>query len=599
VRNLISVAEGLNRSWAERDDLAHANQKYAWRQIKDSYEGVSVAKGVFDARSKEDQYSHQNYEAVKIIDTLLSVFSYEELRAFGYDVNRSEHGKGASFIVFRNQSVEKLFDGEASFLSYDRILLAPGKQLRSKTARDTFLKIPAMSRREFEDYEALLLPYLVFRNMAISLDVHAGNAGDDRIDWEKVTDDTTGILAVAITEFSEQEYVEISRQVKNLESRSPQAVRDLTGFLMGMVFGYDKSFVGPMADVVKEKLPDIKRTAISFGSEYSALLERTFAHSPESFDRELALLPVTINVIETGGKQLPYAAEGRALRALKLQPRPGIVVTGGARDLSVDGPGHVTQAEQIADEILQVAIETKANVLIPGTAVGIGAVLARKYQEYMRGLPEDERENAPRFFAVEPGKNLYYPGNDAVDWEDKEIFAVTAVDAIVTPYHAGWSKCEDAETEQRRHNHYRQAIMNRISGRHGMVSVIANGGRWTLLENTEAAKEGFPVVSVGDSGRAGSLLNYLAQDETIYALQNDKERLLEYVIDLASSRPDHGEFAQTISQLRSNGSFRDDFFALIQSLKPGQLQGTSVGSLRDPIRSSLVMQEEAKKEVQR
>lgn len=303
----------------------------------------------------------------------------------------------------------------------------------------------------------------------------------------------------------------------------------------------------------------------------------------QRFDPSLSRSGASIKIIEPGAQGLHFAREGQAIRALKLERRPTILVTGGAKYLATEGEEGM-QAEAMADAVLKVAIEKCANVVIPGTQSGLGILLAKKFREHYDALSEDEREGAPRFLAIEPGKELYYPGNELLDVsEDTSIYPVTAVDTIVTPYHAGWAK-HGSKGEYRDHIHYRQAVITRLAGGQPSVVVTGSGGKWTVMENTVALEDGMGVIAVGETGRFASLIEAILAEGGELPLSDTA--IIEHVCAIAEKHLRKDELPRIKLEFEDE-AYREELVRFLRRAQKGGVEAATVASLEERLRKDL------------
>ncbi len=534
VMNLLAVAESLNHSWNEVD-LMNWGSSSGWKKLRDSHDLSQVNKSVFDYRKKALHGEH-NYETAKILDTFFCHFGEKDLAAVGVGAVRSSYADGLEFIGFWREH------------DYQHILIDPPKHIRNQAAKVAYESIPTIARSEFEAFEGIVLPFRYFRNLAIDLEIGLKQDTYEGEEYERSRKDffngqkpklqnaMQGVLRIGITELSRADQKALHDAFEPLlnpnltHEWSDEAVANARQEIMRVSAAYEDSFQNKSArEILNERVPMPNRRTVSFGNEFIKHMPQQLFDEPGArYNQELSSSGASVQVVESGPGGLHFAREAQAMRALGLERRPTIIVTGGSKHLDMEGADG-GQAEKMAETILKVAIERRANVLIPGTQAGLGIVLAKSFQNYISTLSAEEKINAPHFFAIEPGKELYYSGNPILDTSPgASVYPMTVVDTVVTPYHAGWGT-HGSESEYRHHVHYRQAFVTRASAGFPAVVVTGNGGKWTIMEDNYALGDAFPVIPVNDTGRFATLLSSLMESRDEWKEIEGDVELISYI----------------------------------------------------------------------
>jgi hypothetical protein len=593
---LMGIAEDVNRGGQEIDAMESGFGVNFVRKIAKltaSHDFERVNKSVFEAR-RARVLGPENYESAKIIETICATYTPESLARLDLHTVRGAYAGGLEFVA--------LWSDEG----YHRVLIDPKKHIRDRAAADAYRQIETISRAEFESFEALMLPFAYFEQAQRSV-TYGLELVREFTEKEKPHDpafverernglliELEGIRSITLTEFSEENYRILEAVLRPLEEKirvgswQKDDEDHFVQVLERTAADYRRSFDGTAPQILKDKASPLAVKQITLDEAFvQGFPGPKDTDVRPNIDKDFSRSGAKIRIVESGESGIPYAMEGRAMRALGLERRPALIVTGGAKNLDNEQWGD--QTEKMARAILNSAIEFRANVLIPGTQSGLGITLAHKYQEHLQSLNEEERKQAPRFFAIEPGRELYYPGNPILDAsESSDVYAVTAVDTIATPYHAGWTN-HGTESEQRRHNHYRQLFMKRASEGFPAAIVTANGGGWTALENTAGLHDDFPVIPVADTGRFATLISKMYERKGEWEGVTDTAALMSYIDDMVNTIEPESERASIKKDLSSK-LFTQEFVDFLQTGKEKKVMPTSIEDLEGQLRLLLSQQ---------
>jgi hypothetical protein len=266
--------------------------------------------------------------------------------------------------------------------------------------------------------------------------------------------------------------------------------------------------IGNPVNFLEEFTPEIRKDEVVFGPEFLQGAQEQIGSG--KFDENLSLnAPAVRTVIlnykpDDPSETVPFHIEEAALDALRLnRGRALINIIGGAKflessDLDTDPYAAITES------IMRLAHKYRANVAVPGTQSGIGIHFGRanaNYREVYGSLPHRDQAHV---FSISPGRSVYAPGNPHFALGDpRHAYALTPVDTILTPADAGWGLKGLAKIQSpyRTHIDYMEGLYRRVSDPDRRITIIANGGMYSVMEATEAYRNGFTMIYIYDSGR--------------------------------------------------------------------------------------------------
>lgn len=362
--------------------------------------------------------------------------------------------------------------------------------------------------------------------------------------------------------------------------------------------------VGSPAELTQEFMPEVSKRDVSFGPDFTAYAERVCAS--DGYDRQLSDRARPVRLVTLNYKSedptgaIPYHIEESCLEALRLdRARPFVNVIGGCRFAggTIDDPAH--PLNRMASSILKVGHSVRANVAVPGTQSGIGVAFGLANVHYAQEFEHLPKRDQMHLFAVSPGGNTAYPGNELVErGEQGERFALTPVDSILTPFHADWGVTGMARltVPYREHILYMEALYDRLSRDQRRVTVVGNGGIYSVMEVNEALKRGFNLLLLRDSGRfAEAASAMLASKES---LGDGSPASVTRVIAIAesSSNPEAiREFltkdfgADTLAPTETQAAFRVLFFEFLRiaSQTSASITLTTLNALESDLRAAM------------
>lgn len=395
-----------------------------------------------------------------------------------------------------------------------RVLLAPEKHLNKKQ-REAFEKIPLLERADYEQMEAFNMTYIHFCEkiswvMPGVLEV---------LSWPEAKEAVDEVQVIVLTEFPEN-YVEAQQKSARLleakewmeTQKTPtirdelrSAAREYHDFIQELLRQYANKFFNQsnIQETLKALTIDIQRETVSFDDRFLESMPKK-AEKPWAFDEALSRSGQSVKVVHSGAqKGIPYAMEAKAIRALGLLPdRPLISVLGGCRH------GDKEMGMRLSETLMESADRHHANLAPPGTQSGLGADMGRVWLEYQTRAEHLPAEEKARCFAVSPGGETYYPGNPSLTKDTEgEVYAVAPFDSILTPFDAGWNWTGErkANAPYAQHVEYMEAIYQRLTGEAPRVTVVGNGGLFTIMETEAALKNHAPIILTEGTGRFADL----------------------------------------------------------------------------------------------
>lgn len=283
---------------------------------------------------------------------------------------------------------------------------------------------------------------------------------------------------------------------------------------------------------------------IEYGPGYLAEIRQVT--TPRHFDEVLCAASVTVPValIESGplSTTVPFASEEVALDAIRLnRNKPLINVIGGAKqmDTTVYGP-----LQQIAEAVLMVAHEYKANVAVPGTQSGMGTVFGHAYLMYQNIFGSLPLKDQARMFSIISGGDVYFPGNPYVR-SDRHPYGLVPVPSLVTRHSAEWERKGYAKRSSPYYTqiaHMESLYKRMCAGKHvdstqPRIALVGNGGLYSLWELEKIIDDDFDVMLIRGSGRLADVISYLMEHAPadIDWSSSDTDMLAEMVIEILST----------------------------------------------------------------
>ncbi len=267
--------------------------------------------------------------------------------------------------------------------------------------------------------------------------------------------------------------------------------------------------VGSTNDLEQEFMPEIFKQDLAFGEPFIEYSKATCA--TDGYDEQLCKTAPPVRVVQLRYKSqdptrvIPYHVEESCLEALRLnRTRPLINIVGGCRFVGGSMTDESHPLNRMTTAVMRVAHRLKANVGVPGTQSGIGIAFGLTNTHYRNEFGHLPKAEQAHLFAISPGGNTAYPGNE---WTDQSVqserFAITPVDSIVTPFESDWGAqgIFRLSTPYRDHIAYMEALYDRVSREQPRVTVAGNGGLYSVMELVESIPRGFNLLLIRDSGR--------------------------------------------------------------------------------------------------
>jgi hypothetical protein len=513
----VSIASALNGGYkgADSDGFYIAQHPEAWKNIHASTEASRFSKQVFKSRSELLHSDPHTADTSKILTTLFETHSCAALRARGIEAVRGAYKDGAEFIGF--------FSGDR----YERVLIEPKKHIRGSDAQRNYESIPLVPNSDFEAFEGFLLPYVQFQTLERELtkifSAEGALSSGALADAKSYVEGTISLLASEMSPEMYEPFLLSGRELLQAlatEPLDPSAVETFRGHLKTIQERYANRFSGiSIPEILDTYLKIPERVQISYtedfirgsGDEAKQNALRSFLESLPEIARRT---PVTL--IKSGSDNgIPFTHEARALRALKITPRPTLVLAMGAKFENMDSQESL---DAIADSIISAGKETNANIVMQGGQSGrIVETVVRKYWEYRAGLPEGAEPF--RIIGIEPGQSTYAGSAGYPQREDQESHPMLPIDSIHTPFVAGWSPGQENIWQHSYLPHlvYRQAVIRHMSEGHSTATLIINGGSWSMPESSESMKDGFVQIVLPESGRLAAMLGHLKETYAVWS----------------------------------------------------------------------------------
>lgn len=591
---LARIAEDVNRSGRERDYFNAPGDSIA-RYLRASHAAAKNISDTYELR-REHLRSEQNYLPARILEVLFEKMDGSAMARHGVRVMRGHFKEGTQFIGFWDET------------TFHRIYVDPAIHL-SERARalliDADRGVDALNRNEFELFNGLLMPHRSFDQVARTV-VRSCEwiAKLDVSDEERVgfLTNTRALVTIAETEFSVREFTQLYNAVRAVRKdiragRQPDQalIENLLGVVGGLTASYAARFVGRSArDVLNERVGTIEEREHVLGPEFLEKIERELG-SRDKCDSRVANLDSTTRIFRVSEKGLSFAQEEEIIRKMRLKRAPVVSVFGGAKELPAAGEMK-SQAERMVEIVDQVTMQCGAHVLVPETAVGMGALFGIANHARRHGKSADEIAASSQIFGIGPGKGLYYDGNTDAVAAGKDAWAASAMNIIATDYLPGWAT-HGTQSEQRRHNYYRQAFTRRLASEptgdrgvwkeHPRVAVVGNGGGWTVLETLAALEDDTEVLFVKDTGRFALLMSTIIErrDEW-FDSRFDDEALKSYVLPLIESIHPESE-RDIIRRDVDRGTYWSDLIEILQIGRLDLMKVTDIERLKVDLSASL------------
>lgn len=526
-RNVLSLAERIQSHVAQ--DINRSSLGY------ESYDLTTSARESYQLR-KNILNNPRQYDVPRIIGTLMESMDKPQTDAVSYKIFRGTIKETGE----QNHSFLEILTEQGGF---HRVLLDPQKQLTTKQ-RTIFEQLPALNKSEHELFETLALTFHHYQRVIADMKELTGPRGDSlegeqlREFFLAMTQDMNAFLLMEDAKRYEQVVPFYEQFLQNPESMYiPYTYLDIAQKAV-LAFGRKIFHADDIHASLEDFSANIQRKEIAFDDRFLAgfperFKQKSWTSNPELCG-QLRDLKQTITVIDAGDRDIPYAMEAKAIRSLHLlQDRPLISVIGGCRDLPKQGEG-TSAVNQMCSGITEVAHRLKANVVVPGTQSGIGVTLGRAsvaYGQQTARLPASERA---RFFAVSPGGETYYPGNPYLAPENEHeamAYAIGPFDSVLTPFQAGWDWKGERKRDAPyfRHVEYAEAIYNRVSAGQPRITIIGNGGLFTIVEAVAALKNHSSIVLVEDTGRFADLAIVLQQEREFVGNDHWEQKMIELI----------------------------------------------------------------------
>lgn len=516
LRNVLETAESFQQRIAGEENR---------RLDYDSYNLAESAGRSYKHRTQILHHPH-NYNVPRMVGFLLehmegrNDIDHGECQVFRGTIKGNGSEKNHSYI----EAV--LSDG-----SVNRVLIDPKKQLTPRQ-QVLFDALPELNQEEHRTFETLVLTYRYYKTVLVHLREMTGARGFDLPveNLERALTDIYKDLSSFMILEDPARYEQVRPMIEayladpsmpwpdhRCQKLCEEAVEE---------FG-QKLFACPNPrDSLQPFLTKIKRETVVFDDDYLRQTAQRYADKSYAWDEELCTQLRDIGhssfvVQAEDRRKVPYHMEAAAIRALQLQQdKPLISLIGGCRDYSTGGSEDV---DKLCDSFARSAQKLKANVSVPGTQSGIGAKISRaalSVQQQTGELPVHEKAS---FFAITPGGETYYPGNDLVkddSQEETDTYAMVPLNTLVTPVDAGWNRKGERKRSAPYFDHlkYAEDVYNRLSYQQPRITVVSNGGLFTVAEANSALENKSEILLVRDTGRFADLA---------ILLEEERERLNE------------------------------------------------------------------------
>lgn len=265
--------------------------------------------------------------------------------------------------------------------------------------------------------------------------------------------------------------------------------------------------------------------------------------TPSHFSEALCLSDAEIRLvlIESGAtsETVPFELEEAALDAARLnRNKPLINMIGGCKNMGDEVFGPL---QKIAQAVLMVAHEFKANVSVPGTQSGIGTVFGEAYMQYMKQFGSLPLKDQARMFSIISGGDVYFPDNPYLA-PDRNPYGLVPIPTVATKHRAGWELRGNAKRtsayllRQIKHMesfYKRMCTGKKVDAKQPRISLVGNGGLYSLWELDEIIDDDFDIMLIRGSGRFADIAAYmLEQSPADFNWEGDIEASSALVLDL-------------------------------------------------------------------
>jgi hypothetical protein len=269
---------------------------------------------------------------------------------------------------------------------------------------------------------------------------------------------------------------------------------------------------------------------------------RTVA-TPSHFNEALCASGVEtrLALIESGttSETVPFALEEAALDAIRInRNKPLINVIGGCKHLEGEVFGSL---QKIAQAVLMVAHEFKANVSVPGSQSGIGTVFGEAYLQYMQQFGALPLKDQARMFSIISGGDVYFPENPYLA-PDRNPYGLVPIPMVATKHRAGWELRGNAKRtsayllRQIKHMesfYKRMCAGKQVDAKQPRISLVGNGGLYSLWELDEIIDDDFDIMLIRGSGRFADIAAYmLEQAPSDFNWEGDIEASSALILEL-------------------------------------------------------------------
>ena len=464
------------------------------------------------------------YNAVKIINYLRTI-----------DVSESaENG----MIVFEG----KYSGGEHSFLEgfYGQIL---ARAIFSKKPNETS-NIPSFEKEEYEILERKLraLSAATFAYGEILKMYQDGRADD--IPITSIETVLTFILTNFKNNFEKYDlYFDVESIYKKIKDKTvtKSEYENFLSSVNAALAGYRSNLINRLKEP-DSKVEGIQEIGIDFGTEFVSRMSELKSVEYEE-DLSLSSHSIRIALVNSESDTLPFHLEEMALDTIRVnRNRPLINIIGGSSNISNDGEESL---ERIVGAVMHVGHERKANIGVPGTQSGMGAIFGRaniKYEETYKDLPL--RDQA-RMFSIIPGGETYFPGNP---YDEDGSFAINTVDSIVTDKFPDWNAkgFEKLNSPYLKHIKHMESLYKRMSVDQPRVTVVGNGGFFSIMEVSESLSDGFNILLIKGTGRFAEIASLILDNVDLNSLPEDGEDVVTLILELINREMKNGNLSEEI-----------------------------------------------------
>ncbi len=495
------------------------------------------------------------YNVTKIVRQILRNFPAsdpeQEFLAFRGEYKKVRGGDQHSFV-------ETVYKGVAA-----RVLINEDKHLSGINGlHREYDRLPVFNRDRYTQLEGMLQSYMSFKRCIATLRLLAvAHDTQGHPDYQMIYREIESglqFLLNHVTKFHSEGENSLSRyrnalsaqRYEDVMARLPVPSAELELQKTIAIFDEaDRTYaeflyntIGTQRNFTETFVPNLEKKNVDFGEKFVKEAEERCAK--DGWNEELCSSGARSRVVEisyqTGdpSETIPFYLEASAVDRLGIprDKRPLINIIGGARSMETD---EKNANDVFARSVFHAAHGHRANVGVPGTQSGIGEMFGKEYLQYLaetEHLPDKEKAH---YFSVNPGGNTFYPGNPFLEGTPhNEIFAITPIPSIVTPFKAGWELTgrERFESPYRQHVAYMEALYRRVSDKDDRLMVVGNGGLYTIFEVNASIDNDFKLFLVRGTGRFADVAALFSdrlheQDLNPRALSDEEfaERVIERV----------------------------------------------------------------------